>query len=77
VKTEAHANVSHHASNQDKSKLVAGFILFNIHSVSVYIALLSNIFLTGILKLVFHQVIFVQVVLLLNHLAIVFVIILI
>lgn len=61
VYTEFAATTSHHASKPEQSKLVASQVALSAHSVSVYIAELSNIFLTGILKDVFHQVNFVQV----------------
>jgi len=69
VNTEFAATISHHASNHERSKVVASPIALSIPSVSVYALLLSNIFLTGILKEVFHQVNFVQLVLLENPFA--------
>lgn len=59
VNTELAAITSHHASNPDRSKLVASPVAFSIPSVSVYIVLLSKIFVTGILNEVFHHVNFV------------------
>ena len=63
VKTELAAIASHHASNPERSKLVASHIASSIPSVSVYVELLSNIFRTGILNEVFHHVNFVPLVL--------------
>ena len=69
VNTELAEITSHHASNPERSKLVASPVAFNIPSVSVYVELSSNIFRTGILNEVFHQVILVPLVLFVNALA--------
>lgn len=69
VKTELAAITSHHASNPERSKLVASPVAFSIPSVSVYVELLSKIFRTGILNEVFHHVNFVPLVLFVNAFA--------
>ena len=69
VNTEFAATTSNPASNPDRSKLVASPVASSDHSVSVYVVLLSNIFRTGILNEVFHQVILVPLVLFVNALA--------
>jgi hypothetical protein len=67
--TEFAATTSNPASNPESEKLVHNPIELSIPSVRVIVELLSNMFFTGILKLVFHQVNFVPLVLLENPFA--------